>query len=266
LSCRSRRSCRSGRASRTTWATWSAGRAHPRAAEELPHGVPNLGGFDAVRQLDRLDNAPKLRQGPGLDREVGQELVEHFRRRLGAGVGGQQGHQLVALTGLAPSPLSVLLETGIGAHLWRAAGTTRARTPVAERRTRATRTAWPIAERRARTARTSRPVAKWRTRAAGPIAERWARAAGAAGPIAEWRPTNTRQRSGQTALESRSLATAVRTSEPLATAWRATAAALAALAATATSTGSATLATTATTRPDRHVATTAVIVVHAATV
>jgi hypothetical protein len=181
-------------------------------------------------------------------------------------VRGQQRHQLVALTGLAPTPLSILLETGIGAHLWwatgtaltwttvaewRAAGTTGARTTIAKRRawtTRTTGTAWPIAERR--------------TLAAGPIAERWA---WTGRPVAERWPTRTWDWRWQAALEGRPFAATVRATEPFAAGRWAATAPLTALATTATSAWAA-LAATATARPDRHVAATAVVVVHTAPV
>jgi hypothetical protein len=176
----------------------------------------------------------------------------------------EQRHQLVALAGLAPAPLGVLLESRIGAHLRRATGTTRARTTVAHRR--AARTTWTratIAKRRTRSARSGKPRARatratiakrraWSTRTTVP--ERRART---------W--ADARHRRRQT-FEGRTLATTVRPTEALATARRtATTTVAAALAATATATARPGPATTAT-RPDGHVATPTLVVVHAAAV
>jgi hypothetical protein len=173
----------------------------------------------------------------------------------------QQRHQLLALAGLAPATLGVLLEPRILAHLRRAAGartsvahrrttgTTGTRAAIRERRTRATRA--PIRERRARTTRT--PIAKRRARAGRPIAERWARA---------WRRARHRRRHP---FERRAVTTTVRPPEPLAARCATAAVTTAALATTRTPATGATAAT-ATARPDWHVAASPVVVVHAATV
>jgi hypothetical protein len=184
-------------------------------------------------------------------------------------VRGQQRHQLIALAGLAPAALGVLLEPRIRAHLRRAA---RTRTTIGERRaaktTRATRTGTTVGKRRTRTTRAARAtigerragttwatVAKRRARARWPIAERWTRT------------RNPGHRGRQSFETCAALAATLWAPEPLATAGRATTAALAtALAATAATTTAGAATTTTATRPDRHVATTTVVVVHPATV
>ena len=243
----------------------STRRTGTTASEQLAHRIADLRRRDAVRQLDRLDDPPELRQRPGLDGQVGQELVENLGRRLGAGVRRQQRHQLVTLTGLTPSALSGLLETRILAHLWRAARaarTPRTRSTVAEWRTWATgaaRTtelrAWPsrpIPERRAWATGATRP-AELRTRAA--------------------RATELRTRARHAwhrrrqALKGCPVSSTIWPSEAL-TARSATAPIrAAALAATTATTTRATWSTApAAARPDRHVAAPTVVVVHATTV
>jgi hypothetical protein len=171
----------------------------------------------------------------------------------------QQRHQLVSLTGLTPSALGSLLETGVLAHLRRAARTTRTRATVAERRARATRAA-----------RTT----ELRAGAARPIAERRARATGAT-RTAELRTRTTKLRTRarhswhrrRQALKGCPVPATIRPSEAL-TAWSATAAILAAAlaATTATTARAAGSAAPAAARPDRHVAAPTVVVVHTTTV
>jgi hypothetical protein len=153
----------------------------------------------------------------------------------------EQRHQLVALTGLAPSALGSLLETGILAHLRRAArttGTTRTQATVAERWARATGAA-RTTELRARAARATKL---------------WTRARNA------WH----RRRQ---ALKSCTIPATIWPSEAL-TARSATAAiwAAALAATTATTTRTTWSATPAAARPDRHVAAPTVVVVHPTTV
>jgi hypothetical protein len=184
---------------------------------------------------------------------------------------GQERHQLVALAGLAPAPLGVLLEPCILTHLRRATRTAGPWATVAKRRTRTTWTArTTVAKRRTWAARTTGPIPERRTRttrATGPIPERWARATRT--PIAKRRARtrgHTRHR-WHAALKGCTLAAAFWPAEPLATARRATTAAVAAAALAATgapTTG--TTAATAATRPDRHVAAPSIVVVHPTTV
>jgi len=164
----------------------------------------------------------------------------------------QQRHQLVALARLTTAPLGVLLEPGILAHLRWAT-----RTTIAEWRTRTTRaTRTTIAERRARATRAT--IGERRARTTRPTAERRARATRAA---------HTRNRR-HSALKGRALAATIGPTEPLTAARRATTATVtaAALTATATTTAATTGAATTATWPNRHVAATAVVVVHPATV
>jgi hypothetical protein len=242
----------------------STRRTGTTASEQLAHRVADLWRLDAVRQLDRLDDPPELRQRSSLDGQVGQELVENLGRRLGAGVRRQQRHQLVALTGLTPSALGSLLETRILAHLrWaaRTARTTRARATVAEWRAWTTGTPRP-AEWRARAT-----IAEWRawaTGAAWPIAKRRTRAARATELRTRARHAWHRRRQ---ALKGCPVSATIWPSEAL-TARSATAPIrAAALAATTATTARATWSTApAAARPDRHVAAPTVVVVHATTV
>jgi hypothetical protein len=178
---------------------------------------------------------------------------------------GQERHQLVAQPRLAPASLGVLLEPRILAHLRRATGP---RAAIAHWRTTRTAGAWAtVAKRRTRTTRATIPERRaWATRAT--VAER---RTGAARTTIPERDTRARAAHAghrrHTALEGRAVATTIGSAETLATARGTTAALAAALSATAaTVTGAAGTTATTAARSERHVATTAIVVVHAAAI